>query len=136
LLNIEKQGDGGLAPKLEWDNHRVLKTKFTNVSVVGPYAYALSDGILECVKVADGEQVWKGKRYGQGQILVVGDVILVTVEMKGDVAMVDASPKAFKELGRLDAIDGQMWNNLCLYGNLLLVRNAEEAACYELPLRE
>jgi hypothetical protein len=28
------------------------------------------------------------------------------------------------------------WNNLCLYGRYLLIRNAEEAACVELPVVE
>jgi hypothetical protein len=37
------------------------------------------------------------------------------------------------ERGRLEAISGQTWNNPCLAGDLLLVRNAEEAACYRLP---
>ena len=31
--------------------------------------------------------------------------------------------------------DGKMWNYPALAGKFLLVRNAEEAACYELPLR-
>jgi outer membrane protein assembly factor BamB len=37
-------------------------------------------------------------------------------------------------LGRFQAIEGMTWNTIALYGPYLLVRNAEEAACYELPL--
>jgi hypothetical protein len=36
--------------------------------------------------------------------------------------------------GRLAALAGQTWNNLAISGDRLLVRNAEEAACYVLPL--
>ena len=39
--------------------------------------------------------------------------------------------KNLSELSRFPALNGQTWNNLCLSGNNLLVRNAEEAACYE-----
>jgi outer membrane protein assembly factor BamB len=45
------------------------------------------------------------------------------------------TPEGHRPLGSLPAIDGQTWNNLCVSGHRLLVRNAEEAACYELPLR-
>jgi hypothetical protein len=30
-------------------------------------------------------------------------------------------------------LDGKSWSNPCLYGRYLLVRNAMEAACFELP---
>ena len=33
-------------------------------------------------------------------------------------------------------LDGMTWNNIALYGPYLLVRNAEEAACYELPVEK
>jgi hypothetical protein len=35
----------------------------------------------------------------------------------------------------MPAIEGVTWNNPALAGPLLLVRNAEQAACFELPLR-
>jgi hypothetical protein len=34
----------------------------------------------------------------------------------------------------MPALEGQTWNNLCLSGDRLLVRNGQEAACYRLPL--
>jgi hypothetical protein len=59
--------------------------------------------------------------------------VLVQAE-SGEVVLVDASPQKHVVRGRLAAIDGQTWNNLCLSGSRLLVRNAEEAACYELSV--
>ena len=79
------------------------------------------------------EQWRKRKFYDHGQILLANDVLLVQCE-EGEVALVDADPKAHKEFGRIDALDGRTWNNLCLYGRYLLVRNAEEAACYLLAV--
>ena len=99
-------------------------------------AYALSDGILECVEVDTGRRRWRDRRgdYGPGQILLVGDVILVQAE-SGEVVMVEANPDRLVELGRIPALTDQTWNNLCLYDHYLLVRNSVEAACYDLPLR-
>ncbi len=118
-----------------WHETGSLKTKFTNVAIHEGHAYGLSDGILECVRLADGKRMWKAGRYGQGQVLRVGGLLLVQEE-SGDVTLVDASPEKHRVRARCDAIEGQTWNNLCLAGNRLLVRNAEEAACYELPVKE
>ncbi|MCA9269502.1 MAG: alcohol dehydrogenase, partial [Planctomycetales bacterium] len=74
-------------------------------------------------------------RYHQGQILAVGDVLLVMEELTGEVVMVDLSPKKHQELGRFQALDSdKVWNNLALYGPYLLVRDAQWAACWKLPL--
>ena len=116
-----------------WRNASLMKTKFTNVAIHEGHAYGLSDGILECVRLDDGARRWKAGRYGQGQVLRVGPLLLVQTE-PGEVVLVDASPEKHVVRGRLAAIDGQTWNNLCLSGSRLLVRNAEEAACYELPV--
>ncbi|MEI6240384.1 MAG: PQQ-binding-like beta-propeller repeat protein [Planctomycetia bacterium] len=117
-----------------WHETGNLKTKFTNVAIHEDHAYGLSDGILECVRLADGKRMWKGGRYGQGQVLRVGVLLLVQAE-SGEVVLVDAAPAKHVVRGRLEALRGQTWNNLCLSGRRLLVRNAEEAACYELPVK-
>jgi len=134
LLRISRrEEDGELAVSEVWTNSRVLRTKFTNVVVHGEHAYGLSDGILECVELAGGRRVWKQGRYEQGQILGVEDLLLVQAE-SGEVALVEATPAGHRELGRFAALEGKTWNNPSLYGRYLLVRNAEQAACYELAL--
>ena len=133
LFELEPSATGAWTSREVWRQSSIMKTKFTNVATRGGYAYGLSDGILECVRLADGQRQWKGGRYGQGQVLLVGDLLVVQSE-PGNVVLVEASPKAHAVRGRLAALAGQTWNNPCLTGNKLLVRNAEEAACYELPL--
>ncbi|MEX2176719.1 MAG: PQQ-binding-like beta-propeller repeat protein [Pirellulaceae bacterium] len=132
VISLATTGGGKLTAKTVWADRLVLETKFTNVTVIDGHIYGLSGGILECVAAESGERRWKKGRYGHGQILGVGDKILVQDE-DGLVALVEANPEKFVELASFPALDGQTWNNLCLYGNKLLVRNATEAACYELP---
>jgi outer membrane protein assembly factor BamB len=125
-------GGSGSEPGERWVNNRVLQTKFTNVTVIDGHIYGLSDGILECVEMETGKRRWKKGRYNHGQILGVGKLVLVVSE-DGRVALVEANPDRFVELTSFQAIEGLTWNNPCLYGKLLLVRNGQEAACYELP---
>ena len=119
--------------ELEWES-LALKAKFTNVVHREGFLYGLDDGIMACIDARTGERVWKGGRYGHGQVLLVGDVLLIQAE-SGDVALVRATPEGHRELARLDALEGKTWNSPALAGHHLLVRNDREAACYELPTR-
>jgi len=112
-----------------WAQPGMLKTKFANVVIHADHAYGLSDGILECVRLADGKRMWKGGRYGQGQVLRVRGVLVVQAE-SGEIVFVDCAPEKHLVRGRLAALDGQTWNNPCVTPGRLLVRNAEEAVCY------
>jgi outer membrane protein assembly factor BamB len=134
VIQINQDAGGTLRadPNPVWKN-RNMKTKFCNVVVRGDYAYGLDDRILACINLRTGERTWKGGRYGHGQIMLVEDLILVQAE-SGEVALVEANPKAHKELGRFPALSEKTWNTLCLTGKLLLVRNDRQAACYELPV--
>ncbi len=134
LIELEAKGDGTFDTREIWQDSKVMRTKFTNVAIKDGYVYGLSDGILECIELATGERMWKGGRFKHGQILRVRDLLLVLAE-SGEVLLIEASPERKNNiLGRFQAIEGKSWNNIALYGSLLLVRNGGEAAAYELPL--
>ena len=133
-FDVEPGADGAWTVKEAWRNKAGMKTKFTNVAHHDGHIYGLSDGILECLRASDGKRMWKGGRYDQGQLLRVGDLLVVQSE-PGDVVLVEATPEAHREVARLTALSDQTWNSPAIVGDRLLVRNAVEAACYRLPLR-
>ncbi len=135
LLQITYAGDIGWRATRLWHEPTRMRTKFTNVVIHDGCVFGLSDGILECLDLEDGSRRWKGGRYGHGQILRVGAAVLVLAEF-GDLVLIELSPDRLIERGRISALEGKTWNNLCLFGRLLLVRNGTEAACWELPLAE
>jgi len=136
MLEITKSGDAWKVDEL-WKSTK-FKPKFMNPIVRDGYAYGLDDGeFLMCVDLNDKAEVkWRSKRgmnYGHGQILLVDDLLIVQSQ-EGDLALVPARPDKFEELSRITALpEGISWNQPVLVGNKLLVRNDEEAACYELP---
>ena len=135
LYEIKKTASGTWQPTLIWESRRSLKTKFTNVAIKGNWVYGLSEGILECVNLETGERAWKGGRYGHGQLLLVGDVLVVLTE-NGQVVYVADNPEERNQvLYEFDALSGRTWNNFALAGDRLLVRNAREFAVYRVPLR-
>ncbi len=139
LLQITRDAAGNFSADPLWEPaiKRVMKTKFSNPVVRDGYVYGLDNALLSCVELETGKIEWKKRRspeFGHGQLLLVGDVILVLSET-GELALVEASPKKYNELAAIQALDASdtTWNTLALAAPYLLVRNAREAACYRLP---
>jgi len=131
LLQLQRDQTGKFAVNRLWKTNR-LKAKFNNPVTRDGYVYGLDDGILACLELATGELKWKDGRYGHGQFILVRDVLLITAE-NGEVVLVDPVPTGRRELTKFQALDGKTWNPPALAGDLLLVRNDQEAACYRLP---
>lgn len=129
-LDVERNA-GRFTVRERWSNGN-LKSKFSSIVVHDGLAFGLDDGILACIDLNTGERRWKGGRYGHGQLILAGDLLLVQAE-QGDVACVEVTSDGYRELARHPALDDRTWNHPALAGNLLLVRNDREAACYELP---
>ena len=136
LLRVAAAEDGSLSVKEELADKTLLKTKMSNVAVRGDFIYGLSGGILECVEWRTLARQWKRGRYGHGQLLMVGDKLLVTVEVSGEIALVAANPEKHQELGRFQALEGQTWNPFVVVGPYLLMRNETQAGCFELTLEQ
>jgi outer membrane protein assembly factor BamB len=132
LLQIKAGADNQLVATQLWKNLH-MKNQFNSIAARDGYFYGLDDGLLACVEIETGERKWKGGHYGSGQTLLVDDLVLVQTE-GGGVALAEARPDCFNELGRLEALEGKTWNHPTLAGRYLLVRNDQEAACYELPV--
>jgi|CXWL01.1.fsa_nt_gi outer membrane protein assembly factor BamB len=129
LIKIEKQGDK-LAPRELWSNTR-MKNKFASSVIHRGHIYGLDEGILTCLAAGTGDRKWKGGRYGHGSILLVDDRIIVLSE-EGVLALVEATPDAFRELGSLQNLPGRTWNNFIVLGDKLLARNHKEMVCLNL----
>ena len=103
------------------------------------FVYGLDGGLMQCIELKTGKSKWKKRRtpaIGHGQIILLGEVILVLSE-SGELLLIEVSPEKYHELAALRVLpeDQITWNNPAFSGPYLLVRNAEEVACYELPIK-
>jgi outer membrane protein assembly factor BamB len=133
LLQVRREGAGFQVEALWANTH--LGSKFANPVSSGGPIYGLSNGYLVCLDAATGARRWRGKYYGHGQMLLVGEVLLLTSE-RGEVVLVAASPEGFRELAQVKVFKDKTWNTPALAGRQLFVRNHREMACFELPLAE
>jgi outer membrane protein assembly factor BamB len=132
LLEVGRKADGTWEAVETWRSIR-LKAKFANFNRLGDFVYGLDDGIMVCLDLADGSRRWKDGRYGHGQQILVDDLLLVLTE-RGAVVLIEPVPEGLRELGQFQALKGKTWNPPALAGDLLLIRNDQEASCYRLPL--
>jgi outer membrane protein assembly factor BamB len=131
LLQISRDGTRWNVDRI-WKSIR-MKSKFGTLIHRKGFIYGLDDGALACIDASNGELKWKGDRYGHGQMMLVGDLLLLMAE-SGDVVLLEPNPAEQRELARFKVFGAKTWNPPALAGDLLLVRNDREAACLQLPL--
>ena len=132
LLEISQATSNRLTARLVWKSIR-MKAKFAHLFAREGNLYGLDDGIFACVNLTDGSQRWKEGRYGHGQGLLVDDLYLLMAE-SGELVLLNPTPEAPNELARFRVFSSKMWNPPALAGNLLLVRNDQEAVCLRLKI--
>jgi outer membrane protein assembly factor BamB len=115
-----------------------LKSKFANPVAYKGHVYGIDEaaGSLTCLDAADGRVCWKDGRYGNGQLLLVGDLLLIESET-GKLVLVEATPDHWNEVASFQALPGRKnWNYLTVARGRAYVRNHETMACYELPVKK
>ncbi len=130
-IRVSKAG-AGLSAETLW-TAKGLKPDFTDLVATGGYVYGIDGGLLVCLDLKDGQRKWKEGRYGKGQTLLLepAGLLLIAAE-DGRVVLVAADPARHHEIASFQALEGKTWNHPVLIGKRLYVRNAQEAACYEL----
>src|SRR5262249_11483677 len=121
-----------------WKN-RAMHCRFTSPVAYQEHLYGLDEGVLVCVAVETGQRKWRGEgrsaRHGHGQLVLADDRLLILSE-QGELALVEATPAAFHELGRIQALEEKTWNVPALAAGRAYLRNHEQMACYDLTGRK
>ena len=111
-----------------------MKNQFTSSVYHDGMILGLDEAILACLDAQSGQLLWKGGRYGYGQVMLAGGHLIVLTE-GGDLVLVRPDRKAHIEVAKFSAIEGKSWNHPAIAGGILLVRNIAEMAAFDLRPR-
>ena len=130
MLQLTAGADGQLMPRELWRTTR-MNNKFTSAVLHDGFIYGLDEAILSCIDASTGDLKWKGGRYGYGQVMLASGHLIVLTE-EGELALVRADPGSHQEIARFPAIEGKTWNHPAMSDGILLIRNIEEMAAFDL----
>jgi outer membrane protein assembly factor BamB len=129
MVEVSRTGTE-LSAREVWRTNR-MKNKFSSSVLHDGHIYGLDESILACLDVETGELVWKGGRYGYGQLLLAAGHLVVLTE-RGDLVLVRATPDGHDEVANFAALDGKTWNVPTIADGRLFVRNTTEMAAFNI----
>ncbi len=88
--------------------------------------------MFTCLDLETGKRIGKKGRYGNGQVLLLAESgQLLVLSEKGELVLLETGSFGFKEVAKIELIEGKTWNHPVLVGKRIYVRNGEKVACYE-----
>jgi outer membrane protein assembly factor BamB len=143
LLQIKKAGKGLEAKEV----YRLEASKFQNhhggMIIEGDYLYAgtgHNNGFPICLEWKTGDIKWGEERHSKGKgsaAAVWADDHLVFRYQNGIVALIDASPKGYKELGSFTPVhnEREAWAHPVVLQGKLYLRSQNVLMCYDVQAR-
>ncbi len=98
-----------------------------------PRALKTAEAVLRGVGAQTGKELWSKSKIGKyhATLLRTGDDKLLVLDDSGNLLLLDANPKEYRELAR-SKVCGEAWAHPALANGRLYVRDAKELICLEL----
>ena len=133
-ISISPNKNSGLQATEVWRSQRTMKTKFSNMAQFGDVLVGLDNGILCGVDVQTGRRYWKNGRYNFGQLLKIGEHLLI-VEEDGRICLVKPDVTGHRPVGNgFQALDRKTWGHPVFVDDRLILRNDRQIVCLRLPV--
>ena len=129
VLRIVGTGDDMRVEEV-WRSHTMINGFSTTVLHDG-YIYGFSNTIFKCVNADTGEEKWKTRGFGQGSVIYADNHLIVFGE-QGNLALVEATPEAYREAAQAQVLSGLCWTAPTLSNGKLYLRNHQEIVCLDL----
>ena len=137
LLRIDRTAQEFQASEVYFIHPKDFQNHHGGVVLLGDYIYGghgPNRGGPACVELATGEVVWKERAPATGSAAVLyADGHLIYRYDRGDVLLIEASPKGLNIKGRFTAPDdeGPAWPHPVIHDGKLYLRHANLLLCYD-----
>ena len=111
-----------------WENRNMMNyfnaSVFHNGHLYGVHSldHHPKNSSLRCVELSTAKVQWEKDGVGLGGLILAGQRLLVLTD-KGELVAAEATPEAYKEIGRAKVLDGNCWNAPVLCEGRIYCRN-------------
>ena len=117
-----------------------MKNHHGGVILFGEHVYGTNDpGILTCMEFKTGKVAWSDRSVGKGAIVIAdGRIYLRGEQSPGRVALVEATPEAYKEVSTFtppDASGRSTWPHPVVANGKLYLRDQDVLLCYDVKAK-
>ena len=134
LLEMTASGGGITAREVYFT--RDMRNHHASSVLVGDHLYGFNGAILTAMRFDDGQVAWRARDFPKGS-LVYADERLYLYSERGDVALAEASPDAYREHGRFQLRTGSLptWSHPVVSGGKLFLRDQDTIYAYDVAGR-
>ena len=120
-----RAADGATRVTRAWTSPK-MRNQFSSSLYHDGHIYGFDNSTLKCLDARTGEERWAVREgFGHGS-LTLADGHLYVLGDRGRLALVEATPEAYREKGAAEVIDGKCWTVPTLAGGRLYLRNERE----------
>jgi outer membrane protein assembly factor BamB len=132
-VRLNLNADGSEITKA-WFNEK-MNSRMGGVVLLDGYLYSSGDKNREwrCIDVKTGEEKWASSQIGNG-VIISADGLLFLYSEKGEIALVEANPTAFKLMGyaKVEKGSAQHWAHPVINNGILYVRHGDALIAYKI----
>ena len=124
-------GRQGVAATLAYQT-KEMKNHHGGMVVDGDWLYGTDEGVLKCLEVRTGKVLWENRSVGKGAVVWADGKIVLRAE-EGAVALVEATPRGYVELGRFtpeNRSDRPAWPHPVISDGKLWLRDQDTLTVY------
>jgi outer membrane protein assembly factor BamB len=139
LVRLKANGDAVTAEPVYFD--KKLLTGLGGAVRVGDYLYATGGTAMMCIDFATGQIKWQERGIGTSSLAYADGRLYAHGENTGQVALVDATPEAYREKGRFTPPDmpehgrSKAWAHPVIANGRLYIRDLGSLWCYDITAR-
>jgi outer membrane protein assembly factor BamB len=132
-------GSGGRFQCEEIYSGKDMENHHGGIILVGDHLYGMDNRAMKCMELKTGKVVWQNRAVGKGSIAYAdGHFVIRGEKGPGTIALVEASPEAYKEKGRFDQpdrSDKNSWPHPIIFGGKLYIRDQDVLLCYNVKAK-
>lgn len=132
MVQLTSSG-GETSARFGWHSND-MQVQHGGLVLLDGHVYAANEQALVCIELKSGDVKWKERCVGKGSVTLADGKLIVRSE-NGPVAMVEASPAGYRELGKFDQPNrtgSRAWSYPVVAGGKLFLRDQDILLAYDI----